>query len=101
MDINPRYIHYLERVHTTVLIAIGVMPFVMIYMMATLTKEVRKQTNAQWQTAAAPVFIARGKPEMANQATPEDLKEFLDPCFPVDHRERTLDKGCGKTLSIP
>lgn len=57
--------------------------------------------NEQWRTAAAPIFEARGKPEMADQATPEDLAHFLDPCYPVDYRERTLTAECGRTLSLP
>lgn len=57
--------------------------------------------NERWRAAAAPVFMARGKPEMATHANPEDLKRFLDPCYPTDYRERTLSKGCEKALVAP
>lgn len=59
-----------------------------------------EDTNKQWRTAAASVFEERGKPEMANHATPEDLQHFLDPCYPADYRERTLTKGCDRTIRI-
>lgn len=59
-----------------------------------------KASNDQWRTAAAPIFEARGKPEMADQATPEDLAHFLDPCYSVDYRERTLTAKCGRTITF-
>ena len=47
-----------------------------------------EKINAEWRGAAAPVFVARDVPELANHATPSDLAKALDAHSALTHTEK-------------
>lgn len=50
----------------------------------------REDLDARWRAAAAPAFAVRGVLHQADSATPMSLSRVLDPCAPMDYRERGL-----------
>ena len=59
---------------------------------------VQYNKNRDWREAATPVFKSRGNIDITKKATPRDLANYLNPCLPIDWRERGLahQAGCNE-----